>query len=102
MNRRVVLAGGLLMAVLPSCASGVKAHTESRMLEIHGHRGSRGTHPENTLPAFEEALRAGVDVLEMDLGVTRDGVLVVYHDQKINPAICRAARGVDLLVVIDH
>lgn len=60
--------------------------------EIHGHRGSRGTAPENTIPAFEQALAAGVEVLELDTGVTRDGVLVVYHDQKLNPVLCRKGR----------
>ena len=62
-------------------------------LEVQGHRGSRGTHPEDTLPAFEEALRAGVDVLELDLGVTRDKILVVSHDQHVNPAICLGPDG---------
>lgn len=65
----------------------------ARALEVQGHRGSRGTHPEDTLPAFEEALRAGVDVLELDLGVTKDGVLVVSHDQHVNPAICLGPEG---------
>ncbi len=57
-------------------------------IEVQGHRGARGLRPENTLPAFEYALEAGVDVLEMDLGVTKDGRLVIYHDQTINTTIC--------------
>jgi len=65
----------------------------ARALEVHGHRGSRGTRPEDTLPAFEEALRAGVDVLELDLGVTRDNVLVVSHDQHVNQDICLGPEG---------
>ncbi len=44
--------------------------------------------PENTIPAFDYALRAGVDVLELDLGVSKDEKLVIYHDQRINPVIC--------------
>lgn len=62
-------------------------------LDLQGHRGSRGTHPENTLPAFEEALRAGVDTLEFDLGVTKDGAVVISHDQHINPVICLGPDG---------
>ena len=86
--------GVLVAAMLGACATGGHSSTLERgRIAIHGHRGSRGTAPENTLPAFEEALRAGADVLEMDLGVTRDGVLVVYHDQEVNPVICRAPRG---------
>jgi glycerophosphoryl diester phosphodiesterase len=85
--------GYVLLGVLSGCATVATSPAERSGIQIHGHRGSRGTAPENTLPAFEEALRAGVDVLEMDLGVTRDGVLVIYHDQEINPAICKADRG---------
>jgi glycerophosphoryl diester phosphodiesterase len=60
---------------------------------VHGHRGARARLPENTLPAFAYALEAGVDYLELDLGVTRDGVLVVSHDPHVNPAICRGPKG---------
>ncbi|MBI3297761.1 MAG: glycerophosphodiester phosphodiesterase [Elusimicrobia bacterium] len=62
-------------------------------IAVHGHRGSRGTRPENTLAAFKEALRVGVDVLELDLGVTKDGVVVVSHDPLINPVICSLPGG---------
>lgn len=56
---------------------------------VHGHRGARALRPENTLPAFEYAIRAGVDVLEMDLAVTKDNVLVISHDPHLNPVICQ-------------
>jgi len=46
---------------------------------VHGHRGSRATRPENTIPAFEYAIQHGADVLELDLAVTKDNVLVVSH-----------------------
>ena len=45
--------------------------------------------PENTIPAFEYAIGAGVDVLELDLAVTRDNVLVVSHDPILNRDICQ-------------
>ena len=60
---------------------------------VHGHRGARAVRPENTMPAFEYALRIGVDVLELDLAVTRDNVLVVSHDPKLSDAICTAPQG---------
>ena len=47
---------------------------------VHGHRGARAVLPENTIPAFEYAIEAGVDVLELDLAVTKDNVVVVSHD----------------------
>jgi glycerophosphoryl diester phosphodiesterase len=55
---------------------------------VHGHRGARAIHPENTIPAFEYAIQAGADVLEMDVAVTKDNVLVISHDPHINPEIC--------------
>ncbi|MBI4402525.1 MAG: hypothetical protein HY537_00095 [Deltaproteobacteria bacterium] len=60
---------------------------------VHGHRGSRGTHPENTLAAFKEAYTAGVDVLEMDLQLTADDVVVVSHEAYITPELCRGPKG---------
>lgn len=47
---------------------------------VIGHRGCRALRPENTLPAFEYALGAGADVLELDVVVTKDNALVVHHD----------------------
>ena len=61
--------------------------------EIQGHRGARGLLPENTLPAFERAIALGVDQLELDIGMTRDGVPVVHHDRALNPDIARDADG---------
>jgi glycerophosphoryl diester phosphodiesterase len=60
---------------------------ESKIL-VHGHRGARALRPENTIPAFEYAIQAGADVLEMDVAVTKDNVLVISHDPHINAEIC--------------
>ncbi len=56
---------------------------------VHGHRGARAVLPENTLPAFEYAIAAGADAIELDLAVTRDGVLVVSHDPILPEGLCR-------------
>jgi glycerophosphoryl diester phosphodiesterase len=61
--------------------------------DLQGHRGARGLAPENTLPAFERALDIGVTTLELDIGVTADGVVVIHHDPYLNPAIARDAGG---------
>ena len=45
--------------------------------------------PENTIPAFEHAIAVGADVLELDLGVTRDKILVVSHDPALDSSICK-------------
>ena len=65
----------------------------AQAIEIQGHRGARGLLPENTVPAFERAIELGVDVLELDLGLTRDGVPVVHHDRGLNPDRTRDAAG---------
>jgi glycerophosphoryl diester phosphodiesterase len=56
---------------------------------VHGHRGARAIYPENTIPAFQYAIKIGADVLEMDVAVTKDNVLVISHDPHINPEICK-------------
>ncbi len=58
-------------------------------IEVQGHRGARAVLPENTLPAFEYALSIGVDTLELDLGVTKDGHVIVFHDPYVAPDRCR-------------
>jgi glycerophosphoryl diester phosphodiesterase len=67
--------------------------TSAFAFDLQGHRGARGLAPENTLPAFERALALGVTTLELDAGVTRDGVVVIHHDPALNPDIARDASG---------
>jgi glycerophosphoryl diester phosphodiesterase len=47
---------------------------------LYAHRGAAAERPENTMPAFERAIEIGIDALEMDVHVTRDGHLIVTHD----------------------
>jgi glycerophosphoryl diester phosphodiesterase len=61
--------------------------------DLQGHRGARGHAPENTLPGFERALAFGVTTLELDVGVTRDGVVVIHHDRRLNPDLARGPDG---------
>ena len=71
-----------------ACLLIMTTHAAPRIL-VHGHRGARALRPENTIPAFEYAIQAGADVLEMDVAVTKDNVLVISHDPHINPEICQ-------------
>ena len=67
--------------------------TSQAPFDLQGHRGARGHLPENTLPGFERALAIGVDTLELDVGVTRDGVVVIHHDRRLNPDVARGPDG---------
>lgn len=85
----VNLACAPLAAGLALAAGAVLAAGPVDPIEVQGHRGARAARPENTLPAFEYALKVGVDTLELDLAVTKDDVLVVSHDPFVNPTLCR-------------
>lgn len=65
--------------------------------DLQGHRGARGLAPENTLPAFARALSLGVTTLELDTGITKDGVVVISHNPSLNPDITRDKDGKWLL-----
>lgn len=51
---------------------------------IIAHRGGGQNWPENTLYAFEQALEAGADIIELDVQLTRDGIPVVYHPRDLS------------------
>ena len=54
------------------------------MVHIFAHRGTSGTHPENTPAAFAEALGIGVDGIEFDVHLSKDHELIIMHDENIN------------------
>jgi glycerophosphoryl diester phosphodiesterase len=51
---------------------------------VIGHRGAAAHFPENTAPSFDHAVSLGVDAIEFDLRVSRDGVVVVNHDPTVD------------------
>ncbi len=53
------------------------------MFEIYAHRGSSGSFPENTIPAFQAASLSGCEGVEFDVQLTKDNVPVVIHDEKV-------------------
>src|SRR5215467_10607533 len=55
-----------------------------RRIVVISHRGEHLHHPENTLPAFQEAIRVGADFFELDVQTTSDGKLVLSHDGKVD------------------
>jgi glycerophosphoryl diester phosphodiesterase len=99
MPSQCALTLGLLALSLMS--SSVPAQTDPTAVagrrlgafDIEAHRGGRALRPENTLASFANALSMGVDTLELDMGVTRDGVVVVSHERGLNPDLSRAPDG---------
>jgi len=61
--------------------------------DAQGHRGARGLMPENTLASFATALSIGVNTIELDVGATRDGVIVVTHNPRLEPVSTRNENG---------
>ncbi len=82
---KIIAAAIVALGVVPCSAAGA--------FDLQGHRGARGLAPENTLPAFATALSIGVTTLELDLGMTSDGILVVSHDRRLNPDHTRGPDG---------
>src|ERR1700730_18285560 len=79
---------------IAAAAFGLLLSGEVMAFDIEAHRGGRALLPENTLQSFANALSMGVDTLELDIGVTRDGAIVVSHERGLNPDLTRAADGV--------
>ena len=57
---------------------------DPRATPVIGHRGNRAHAPENTLESLRQAVALGVDAVEFDLRVSRDGALVVMHDETLD------------------
>ncbi len=84
LRRAARLFAAIVFALTPCLA---------QAFDLQGHRGARGLAPENTLPAFAAALATGVSTLELDTAITKDGVVVVCHDARLNPDITRGPDG---------
>lgn len=89
-----LLAVSILLILTPGVSSAEEASTEDApeedapILNI-GHRGAAGLAPEHTFASYDLALELGADYIEQDLRMTRDGVLVVLHDEDLD----RTTRG---------
>lgn len=85
---------------LLNCAAlcGIFFFTQShaQMMDVQGHRGSRGLMPENTIPAFIKAIDLGVTTLEMDAVISKDGKVVVSHEPFLSHVICRDPQGFEI------
>ena len=64
-----------------------------RPFELQGHRGARGLFPENTAEGIRSAIALGLRCFEIDVGVLRDGTVVVHHDLALNQDLARTPGG---------
>jgi glycerophosphoryl diester phosphodiesterase len=70
----------LILVGIDAVADGVKLPERG----LCAHRGAQSTHPENTIPAFREAIRLGAHQIEFDVALTADGHMVVIHDKTVD------------------
>ncbi len=73
--------------------SGLSMELQAQQIDIQGHRGARGILPENSIPGFLAALDSGVTTIEMDVVVSKDGLIVVSHEPFMNHEICLNSEG---------
>lgn len=76
-----------LLALLPAliiCFQAAIAQYSLPSRGICAHRGAMITHPENTIAAFKEAIRLQAQMIEFDVRLTKDGQLVILHDETVD------------------
>ena len=79
-----------LFVLLSAMSAGAIAQNN---FDIEGHRGCRGLYPENTIVAFINAVKLGVNTLEMDMQISKDGQIVISHDPYMGDNICSTPEG---------
>jgi glycerophosphoryl diester phosphodiesterase len=81
---RVALLATVALAVAaPAASAATNPWIETTPLDI-AHQGGEDEFPSNTMYAFKRALQVGADMLELDVGVTKDGQVVVMHDTTVD------------------
>ncbi|APC96770.1 glycerophosphodiester phosphodiesterase [Francisella frigiditurris] len=83
----------LKKSIITILLAGSVSSSFADVIDIYAHRGLRPLAPENSLPAYTQAMRIGVDVIDMDVNMTKDKVLVVTHDLTLNPDLTKDKDG---------
>ena len=65
----------------------------AKIIRIVGHRGARGLFPENSMVGFENILKMGVTLIELDVVFSKDKTPIITHDHTINPSTSRDVDG---------
>ena len=81
----------LFVGLYPVCVQGQIIEIRDQFLDpdsktvlVAAHRAAHGEYPENSLPAIERAIELGVDIVELDVKVTKDGIPILMHDGTID------------------
>ena len=92
--RTLILGLSIMMAAACSQKEQYANRAEKILAEINdpnsdyivviSHRGDWRNYPENSIPAIESIIRMGVDMMELDVKMTKDSVLVLMHDKTVN------------------
>jgi glycerophosphoryl diester phosphodiesterase len=96
---RVMMITGLAAFVFGACKTAGKSVAGSKGYPAFfkvGHRGTRGLMPENTIPAMEKGIEVGANTVELDVHISRDGQVLVYHDESFNPDYTSMPDGSDI------
>ncbi|MFM8269972.1 MAG: glycerophosphodiester phosphodiesterase family protein, partial [Pseudomonadota bacterium] len=96
----LIILSSLILSLVGCQSSLTKTVSAQKTIQVQGHRGSRGTHPENSLPAFEEAFLAGADWIELDLVLSKEDIPLVSHDPVVSVDLCVDAQKKPLSRVI--
>jgi glycerophosphoryl diester phosphodiesterase len=93
-----VLAATILSLSFSSCDSSKKSAGNKDYPAFFkiGHRGTRGLMPENTIPAMNKGLAVGANTIEFDVHISKDGQVLVYHDESFNPDYTTMPDGSDI------
>lgn len=88
-KRLLLSLGFLFVTVLAVAQSGLDSilydfHYRPDRILVASHRAEHPAFPENSLAAMKEAIRNGVDIIEVDVRETKDGVLVIMHDKALD------------------
>ena len=87
-TKKVLLMAGIVASILAvlvmSAFAGGMGGVNSYRVQAIAHRGASGYAPENTMAAFMEAFELKADFIELDVAMTKDGVLIVIHDDTVD------------------
>jgi glycerophosphoryl diester phosphodiesterase len=85
MRRALICSLAAALVLVPAASAGAANRWIQKKAPLNiAHQGGEDEFPSNTMYAFRKALRAGADMLELDIGVTRDGKVIVMHDTTVD------------------